>query len=200
MKDSPVAWLNCLIDRGRILYVEGVDVRTPNEGKEWQECADRFAEEARAGVKARSPDDAARLGTLSPYPRMDLPIGHPWRTPPPSVLDTIAPSTSSVKCGTNNPVSYHWALVDELKEIVSDWRIELPGKPIGRFQYGVDAKRDYSEHVISTREATGRAPTEAEDVAWGVDHGLKRIKVRELRKNSPDRTAKDRRDTNPAKK
>ena len=73
-------------------------------------------------------------------------------------------------------------------------------KPIKRFAFWKDAERAYSEHVISTREMTGRAPTEAEDIAWGEEYGLRRERVRGLRYNCPERTAKDRRERNPAKK
>ena len=79
-------------------------------------------------------------------------------------------------------------------------RIDPPKKAPKRFTLWADAERAYSERVISTREITGRAPTEAEDAAWGKDNSLNRKKVRELRKNSPERTRKDRRKGNPAKK
>lgn len=129
MKDNPVAWLNCLIDRGRILFVEGMDVRTPEAGIEWQGRADQLKEEAKAGVKARSPDDAARLETLSPYQRVDPPPGNPWWTSP-ADLFTVDSTSSSVRCEENNPLSYHLALIYRLEEIVSDWRVNPPELPI----------------------------------------------------------------------
>ncbi len=129
MKDSPVAWLNCLIDRGRILFVEGMDVRTPEAGIEWQGRADQLKEEAKAGVKARSPDDAARLETLSPYRRVSPPPGNPWWTSP-ADLFTVDSTSSSVRCEENNPLSYHLALINRLEEIVSDWRANPPAPPV----------------------------------------------------------------------
>ena len=130
MKDAQVAWLNSLIDRGRILFVEGKDLRTPEAGIEWQGRADQLLQEARAGVKARSPDDAKRLETLSPYPPVDLDPGNPWWTP--TLAFSVAScksSTSSILCEENHPVSYHLALANRLEEIVSDWRANPPLPP-----------------------------------------------------------------------
>lgn len=124
MKDNPVAWLNRLINRGRILFVEGKDLRTAAAGIEWQGRADQFRQEAKAGVADRSPDDAARLETLSPYESVDLRPGHPWWTPPPALF--AASNTSSALCEANHPVSYHLALINRLEEIVSDWRVNPP--------------------------------------------------------------------------
>ncbi len=138
MKNNPVAGLNRLIDRGRSLFVEGMDVRTPEAGIEWQGRADQFEEEAKAWIKEQSPDDAVRLETLSPYPSVYLPLGNPWWKPT-SALG-LASCTSSVLCEENNPVSYHLALVNELKEIVGDWRVNLPELPI------VTARRGRPRH------------------------------------------------------
>ena len=199
MKDNPVAGLNRLIDRGRSLFVKGMDVRTLTAGIEWQGHADQFKQEAKAWVKEQSPDDAVRLETLSPYPAVGLPPGHPWGTSTP-VLGIIASCTSSAICEENNPVSYHLALVNELKEIVSDWRVKSPEKAPEPFTLSGDVEEGYSEHVKITRGVKGRAPTEAEDIAWGRGHNLGRKRVMGLRKNSPDRTAKDRRQGNRPKK
>ena len=134
MKDNPVAWLNRLIDKGRILLVEGMDLRTPEAGIEWQGRADQFRQEAKAGVADRSPDDAARLETLSPYLPVALPPGHPWWTPPPALF--IASCTSSALCEANQPVSYHLALINRLEKIVSDWRVKEPVPPIAAARRG----------------------------------------------------------------
>jgi len=144
MTDSSVAWLNRLIDRGRILFVEGVDLRTHETGIEWQRRADQLLQEARAGVKERSPDDAARLETLSPYPPARLPSGHPWWRPVP-VLDT-ASCTSSALCEDNQSVSYHLALIDRLEQIARDWRANPPVPPIAA------AKRKRRVHDKPLRE------------------------------------------------
>lgn len=125
--DSPVAWLNCLIDRGRSHFVEGKDLRTQEAGIEWQRRADQLEKEAKAGVKDRSPDDAVRLETLSPYPLVGLPLGNPWWKPPPALF--TASCTSSVKCEENHPVSYFLALINRLEEIARDWRATPPLPP-----------------------------------------------------------------------
>lgn len=130
MKDSPVAGLNRLISRGGILFVEGKDLRTPEAGIEWQGRATQFFEEAEAWVKEQSPDDDGRLEILSPYPPVDLPLGNPWWTP--TLALSTASCTSSVLCEENHPVSYHLALINRLEEIVSDWRVNPPGRKTGR--------------------------------------------------------------------
>lgn len=130
MKDNPVAWLNRLIDRCRDHFVEGMDLRIPETGIEWQGGADQLLQEARTGVKEWSPDDATRLRNLSPYPSADLPPGSPWWTPPLGL--GIASLTSSALCEANNPVSYHLALIKRLDEIVRDWRLNPPGRKTGR--------------------------------------------------------------------
>ena len=76
-------------------------------------------------------------------------------------------------------------------------RAEKPTEP---FTFSADVERGYSKHVKSTRDVKGRAPTEAEDIDWGKEHDLGRKRVMYLRKNSPDRTSKDRRKQNPDKK
>ncbi len=156
MKDSLVAGLNRLIDRGGILFVEGMDVRTPEAGIEWQGHADQFAEEVKAWVKQQSPGDAVRLETLSPYPAVGLPPGHPWRTPTP-VLGIIASCTSSAICEENNPVSYHLALVNELKEIVSDWRVNPPGRKTGPKPINLDKQMSTAKHLLNTDRATSKS-------------------------------------------
>ena len=138
-----VAWIYRLIDKGTSLFVEGTDLRTPEACIEWQERADQFAEEAKAGVKARSPDDAVRLETLSPYPPVDLPPGHPWRTPPPALFASSL--TSSALCEANEPVSYHFALINRLEEIARDWRAKPPKGQVGR--RGIDDSKEIADAI-----------------------------------------------------
>ena len=158
MKDNPVAWLNCLIDRCRIHFVEGTDLRVPETGIEWQGRADQLLQEARAGVKERSPDDAWRLETLSPYPPVGLLPGHPWWTPwtPTPVLGTDS-CTSSALCEENHPVSYHLALINCLKEIVSDWRAKPPGRKTGPKPINLDKQMSTAKHLLNTDKATSKS-------------------------------------------
>ena len=69
-----------------------------------------------------------------------------------------------------------------------------------RFAFSGDVDREYSKHVRTTRDVTGKAPTEAQDIEWGKGWGLGRKRVMGLRDKSPDRTSKDRRKVNPDKK
>ncbi len=201
MKDNTIEWLNRLIDEGKILFVEGKDVRTPEAGREWQWRAAQFKEEAKAWVKVQSPADAWMLKTLSPYRPVDLDPGNPWWTP--TLAFSVAScrsSTSSIVCEENHPVSYHLALINELEEIVSNWRAKTPEKAPKRFALSEDVDKGYSEHVKNTRAVKGRAPTEPEDIAWGKENKLGRNRVMWLRDKSPDRTDKDRRKGNRPKK
>ena len=159
MKDNPVAWLNRLIDKGGILLVEGMELRTPEAGIEWQGRADQFRQEAKAGVADRSPDDAARLETLSPYLPVDLPLGHPWRAPPPALFADSC--TSSALCEANHSVSYHFALINRLEEIARDWRARPPKGQVGRRHIDdikeiTKAKRLMKTEGLSPNKAAGR--------------------------------------------
>ena len=147
MTDSPVAGLDRLINTCRILFTEGKDLRTPEAGIEWQGRADRVEQEAKAWITAWSPDEAVKLETLGPYSQVVLSPDHPWWKPTTAL--GLATCTSSVLCEENNPVSYHLALLNELKEIVSGWRAKAPIKPIKRFAFLGEAKRAYSERVKS---------------------------------------------------
>ena len=69
-----------------------------------------------------------------------------------------------------------------------------------RFALSADVDKGYSKHVRTHRDVTGKAPTEAEDIAWGKEWDLGRTRIMDLRKNSPDPTDKDRRKGNPDKK
>ena len=157
MKDDLVAGLNRLIARGGNLFVEGMDVRTPEEGKEWQGRADQFAEEAKAWVKEQSPADAVRLETLSPYLAVGLPLDNPWRRPTSAL--SFASSTSSILCEENNPVIYHLALVTELKEIVSDWRVNPPGRKTGPKPINLDKQMSTAKHLRSMNTSKLAAAT-----------------------------------------
>ena len=112
---------------------------------------------------------------------------------------TIAhPSTYFLDAATVEATAFTNAVrVYRLQQSEGIGHAEKPTKP---FTFSEDVDKGYSEHVKSTREVTGKAPTEAEDIAWGKEHGLGRKRVMYLRKNSPDRTSKDRRKQNPDKK
>ena len=168
MKDSLVARLNRLIDRGTNLYVDGTDVRTHAEGKDWQGHADQFKQEAKAWVKEQSPADAVRLESLSPYPAVTVPPGNPWWTSV-SVLDVIASCTSSVKCETNSPVSYHLALVNELKEIARDWRVKLPGAKTGPKPIKLDKQKSTAKYLLNSGMAKSKSNAARLSVA---QHGI----------------------------
>ncbi len=68
------------------------------------------------------------------------------------------------------------------------------------FTFWTDAEKAYSKRVIDIRAVKRRAPTEREDIVWAEGHDMTRTRLRWLRKNCPERTAKDRRIGNPARK
>jgi 1-acyl-sn-glycerol-3-phosphate acyltransferase len=140
---DPVAWIYRRIDEGGILFVEGTDLRSHEAAVKWQGRADKFTQEAKAGVTARSPVDAVRLETLSPYLPVGLRPGHPWRTPPPPLFPVS--NTSSALCETNDPVSYHLALINRLEEIARDWRARPPKRQVGR--RGIDDSKEIAKAI-----------------------------------------------------
>ena len=180
MANNSVEWINRHVQAGRSLYAKGCGASTDEEADAWKVDEEHWWQEARREVENRSPQDAARLepiGRLQPLP---LPTGHPLAVP--SVPNITAPATSEGFPGSDL-FSIHYARFERLEEIARDWRVNPPEPIIKQFPiWSNEAEEAYAERVASFLKDTGKRPTKDADFAWGKKHGLRRGRVRELRK------------------
>lgn len=85
-------------------------------------------------------------------------------------------------------------LQQDVTDLARKHRVDLlvADVPAVTFATKAETWSAYDERVRAERELTGAAPTTKDDEAWRKEHGLSRVKMRELRNNSPARTDKDR--------
>ncbi len=121
--DDPVYWAVLRIEEGDHLFVDGMEMRTPEEVAAWKARAERWTEEVMQGIEDRSPRDVATFRTLGRRPLVLMPAGHPYWTPPQGFIDY---STSSAVCAENNQLSRLHDHIESLKVIADRWRADPP--------------------------------------------------------------------------
>ncbi len=126
--DDPVYWAVLRIEEGDHLYVDGEEMRTPEEVVVFEARVKRWTEEVARGIEHRSPRDVATFRTLGRRPVVRMPVGHPYWTLP-QVF--VTHNTSSSECVESNPLSRLHGHIESLKEIADRWRANppMPTKP-----------------------------------------------------------------------
>ncbi len=124
---SPYGWAIAHYNRGVHLGEEVYALTTPKEGGAWVVRAERWYNEARDGVAARSPEDVGWFDTISPFRLLPLSSNNPFYEP----YEPISMVMSSTGFGQpgNNPANWHAARVVRMKEIADRWAAKpLPRK------------------------------------------------------------------------